>query len=264
MDIMMGQPFAVCERGGRLNNEDSVYPQPEVSSPKQRLFIVCDGVGGSEKGEIASALACESLQTYFSSFLQGNPTEEFINQAVKYTESRFDDFVSSNPSAKGMATTMALLYVGTNGMTLAHIGDSRIYQFRKGQILHETIDHSLVNSLVKLGRIKPEEVSSHPQKNVILKAISGTENPVQAEVTLITNVTPGDYFFMCSDGVMECFDDKALSGLFEKNISSDVLKTEVLEACNNISRDNFSFFIISICYYIPLLSFHVSLFIIQK
>lgn len=122
MDIMMGQPFAVCERGGRLNNEDSVYPQPEVSSPKQRLFIVCDGVGGSEKGEIASALACESLQTYFSSFLQGNPTEEFINQAVKYTESRFDDFVSSNPSAKGMATTMALLYVGTNGMTLAHIG----------------------------------------------------------------------------------------------------------------------------------------------
>ena len=81
MDIMMGQPFAVCERGGRLNNEDSVYPQPEVSSPKQRLFIVCDGVGGSEKGEIASALACESLQTYFSSFLQGNPTEEFINQA---------------------------------------------------------------------------------------------------------------------------------------------------------------------------------------
>ena len=246
MDIMMGQPFAVCERGGRLNNEDSVYPQPEVSSPKQRLFLVCDGVGGSEKGEIASALACESLQTYFSSFLQGNPTEEFINQAVKYTESRFDDFVSSNPSAKGMATTMALLYVGTNGMTLAHIGDSRIYQFRKGQILHETVDHSLVNSLVKLGRIKPEEVSSHPQKNVILKAISGTENPVQAEVTLITNVTPGDYFFMCSDGVMECFDDKALSGLFEKNISSDVLKTEVLEACNNISRDNFSFFIIPV------------------
>ena len=86
MDIMMGQPFAVCERGGRLNNEDSVYPQPEVSSSKQRLFIVCDGVGGSEKGEIASALACESLQTYFNSLLQGNPTEEFINQAVKYSK----------------------------------------------------------------------------------------------------------------------------------------------------------------------------------
>lgn len=242
----MGQPFAVCERGGRLNNEDSVYPQPEVSNSKQRLFIVCDGVGGAEKGEIASALACESLQTYFNTFLLGNPTEAFINQAIRYTETRFDDYISSNPQAKGMATTMALLYVGTNGVILAHIGDSRIYQFRKGKILHETEDHSLVNSLIKLGRIRPEEGSKHPQKNVILKAISGTEYAVQADITLITDIHPGDNFFMCSDGVLECFDDKSLSNLFENNESLDVLKTEVLEACNNVAHDNFSFFIIPV------------------
>lgn len=246
MDITMGQPFAVCERGGRLNNEDSVYPQPEVSNSKQRLFIVCDGVGGAEKGEIASALACESLQTYFSTFLQGDPTETFVNQSIRYTETRFDDYITSNPLAKGMATTMALLYVGTNGIMIAHIGDSRIYQFRKGKILHETEDHSLVNSLIKLGRIKPEDVVKHPQKNVILKAISGTEYSVQADVTLITDLHPGDIFFMCSDGVIECLDNNSLSKLFEKNESPDTLKTEVLEACNNIARDNFSFFIIPV------------------
>lgn len=246
MDITMGQPFAVSERGGRLNNEDSVYPQPEVSSAKHHLFIICDGVGGAEKGEIASALACESIQTYFDTFLQGNPTEAFISQAIRYTETRFDDYISANPSAKGMATTLAMLYVGSNGITVAHIGDSRIYQFRKGKILHETEDHSLVNSLIKLGRIKPEEVSSHPQKNVILKAISGTEYPVQADVTLLTDIRPGDNLFICSDGVIECFDDISLSKLFEKDLSPDMLKSEVLDACINIAHDNFSFYIIPV------------------
>ena len=91
MNITIGKPWAVCEKGGRQNNEDSIYPLPEMVNSNQKLFLVCDGVGGSEKGEIASSLACESFQTFFSTFLDDEPSEEFINKAIRYTEARFDD-----------------------------------------------------------------------------------------------------------------------------------------------------------------------------
>ena len=148
------------------NNEDSILPPyPEKGkTPIRKLFLVCDGVGGSEKGEIASSLACESFQTFFSTFLEDEPTEEFVNKAVGYTEVRFDDYVKNHPEAKGMATTLTMVSVGASGITLAHIGDSRIYQFRQGEIIYQTEDHSLVNSLVKLGKISKEEALTHPQK----------------------------------------------------------------------------------------------------
>ena len=71
MNITIGNPWAVSEKGGRLNNEDSIFPLPETANSNQNLFLVCDGVGGAEKGEIASSLACESFQTFFSTFREG-------------------------------------------------------------------------------------------------------------------------------------------------------------------------------------------------
>ena len=151
MNITIGKPWAVSEKGGRLNNEDSIFPPPETANSNQNLFLVCDGVGGAEKGEVASSLACESFQTFFSTFCEGEPSVAFINKAIRYTEARFDDYVAIHPEAKGMATTLTMIFIGTTGITLAHVGDSRIYHFRKGEILFQTEDHSLVNSVVKLG-----------------------------------------------------------------------------------------------------------------
>lgn len=148
------------------------------------------------KGEIASSLACESFQSFFSTFLEEEPSEEFINKAIRYTEARFDDYVNSHPEAKGMATTLTMVSVGISGITLAHIGDSRIYQFRRGEIIYQTEDHSLVNSLVKLGKISKEEAVTHPQKNVIIRAIQGTEHPTEADVALLNDIQVGD-FFLC-------------------------------------------------------------------
>ena len=102
-----------------------------------------------------------------------------------------------------MATTLTMVSVGASGITLAHIGDSRIYQFRQGEIIYQTEDHSLVNSLVKLGKISKEEALTHPQKNVIIRAIQGSEHPTEADVVLLKDIQAGDYFFMCTDGVLE-------------------------------------------------------------
>lgn len=246
MNITIGKPCAISEKGGRLNNEDSVYPLPETVNSSQKLFLVCDGVGGAEKGEIASALACESFQTYFSTFLEKEPTEAFINKAIQYTEARFDDYISAHPEAKGMATTLTMLYIGTSGITLAHIGDSRIYQFRKNKILYQTEDHSLVNFWIKLGKITADEALTHPQKNIITRAIQGTAHPTEADIILLKDIELGDYFFMCTDGVLERLTNEVLSSLFSHHFASKEIKDSILNVCSGKTRDNFSFYILPI------------------
>jgi protein phosphatase len=245
MIITIGKPYAVSEKGYRLNNEDSIFPQPETIVNDQKLFLVCDGVGGAKKGEIASSMACDYFHAYFSSMLKGDPTPEFIQKAVQYTEAHFDAYVSEHPEAQGMATTLTMLYVGANGVTLAHIGDSRIYQFRGGEILHQSEDHSLVGSLVKLGQLTPEAALKHPQKNVILRALQQGSH-TEADVVLIQDVQPGDYFFMCSDGVIENFTSEALASVFRKQMASEVIKDILMESCDGKTHDNFSFYIIPV------------------
>ncbi|MDR0430488.1 MAG: protein phosphatase 2C domain-containing protein [Tannerellaceae bacterium] len=247
MNITIGKPCAISEKGCRQNNEDSLYPQPEAVKPNQKLFLVCDGVGGAEKGEIASSLACDYFQSYFSNMLgKDEPTSEFIHKALRYTEINFDEYIKQHPDATGMATTLTMLYLGSSGITLAHIGDSRIYQFRNGKIIYKTEDHSLINSLLKLKQITLEEAKSHPRKNVITRAVNGTKQATEADVILLTDIEPGDYFFMCTDGVLENFTDESLACLFRKKTASEVIKDEIMEACNGKTRDNFSFYVIPV------------------
>ncbi|MDR1379876.1 MAG: protein phosphatase 2C domain-containing protein [Tannerella sp.] len=247
MNITLERPFAATEKGGRGSNEDFIYPLSELASSGERFFMVCDGVGGAEKGEIASALACDSFKTFFDTFFDAeDPSEEFINRAVLYTESRFDEYVKLHPEAKGMATTLTFLYVGASGITVAHIGDSRIYHIRDGKIIHATQDHSLVNSWVQLGKITKEEAAVHPHRNVITRAVMGSNHSVNADVKLITDIRNGDIFMMCTDGVTECFPDEKLESLFSRGLNAESLKDMIVEYCTEEARDNFSFYILPV------------------
>ena len=247
MNITLERPFAATEKGRRDNNEDFIYPLSELANSGQRLFMVCDGVGGAEKGEVASALACDSFHTFFNTFLdEDDPSEEFINKAVHYTESRFDEYITQHPEAKGMATTMTLLYIGVSGITTAHIGDSRIYQFRDGEIIYETEDHSLINTWIKMGIINENEAASHPRKNVITRAIMGAQNSVNADVAFITDILDGDVFFLCTDGVTECFSNKNLTAVFSSDKNAESIKDTIVERCFGEAKDNFSFYIIPV------------------
>ena len=246
MNITIGKPCAVSETGGRLNNEDTIFPQPETLDSQQSLFLVCDGVGGAEKGEIASSLACEAFNNYFTTFLSGNPTDVFIQKAIQYTEIRFDDYVKQHPESTGMATTFTMVYIGSNGITLAHIGDTRIYHIRKGEILFRTEDHSLLNSWIKLGKITPEEAQHHPQKHVILKAIQRSDRPAEPDIARIRDLESGDYLFMCSDGVLEQLTDKQLAQIFAAHPCAEDIKNEIVSVCHSGSRDNYSFYIIPV------------------
>ena len=245
MNITIGKTVAVSERGGRRNNEDAIYPQPENVLQKDRLFLVCDGVGGAERGEVASALACESIRSYFDTYLtEDHPSEEFVQCAIRYAETQFDNYIETHPDAAGMATTLTLVYIGSKGVTMAHVGDSRIYYYRGQNTLYKTSDHSLVNSLVQMGRISEEEAATHPQRNVILRAIQGTKSPTEADVMLWTDVEAGDKIFMCTDGVLECFTNESL---LESSYQSAIdMKDLLLERCTGNTKDNYSFYILPI------------------
>ena len=231
-----------------MNNEDSIYPNGDRGSVDDRLFLVCDGVGGSNKGEVASSVACDSIQTYFNTFLDAEEKidPEFIRKAIRYTEIRFDDYIKDNPAANGMATTLCFLYLATDRIYLTHAGDSRIYQFRKGKIIFKTEDHSLVNSMIKTRQINSEEARIHPQRNVIYKAIQGSKVPVDIDITQITDIQPDDRFLMCTDGITEVLNDNELSELFAKEESSEEILATIKDRCNDKSRDNYSAYLLTI------------------
>lgn len=246
MNITLGKPLAVSDKGRRSNNEDCVFPLSEIVSATDRLYMVCDGVGGSSRGEVASSMACDVINTFFLTFLKGEPDADFVNKAIQYVETCFDTYTNSHPEAYGMATTLALTYVMPSAVLVAHVGDSRVYQFRKGKIIYRTEDHSLVNSWLKLGMITPEEAVNHPKKNIILRAIQGKKRPTEAEVSVITDIQPGDIFLLCSDGVIEGFRDKELEELFSSRCPLDNYKEVLVEKCLNKSRDNFSFYLLPV------------------
>ena len=248
MNITIQKPFSINEIGKRFNNEDSIFPNDEFVSINNRLFLVCDGVGGSNKGEVASSIACDSIQTYFHTFLDTEKEfdPQFIEKSVRYTEIRFDEYIKKNPFAGGMATTLCLLYFATEGVYLTHAGDSRIYQFRDGKMIFKTEDHSLVNSMVKTGKINPEDADKHPQKNVIYRAIQGAHSPVEIDIIKITDVLPNDEFLMCTDGVTEVWSDNDLCEVFSSDVSSEEKINTIREYCRNKARDNYSAYLIPI------------------
>ena len=242
MQVAVGQPFAASETGGRANNEDAIYPAiGQAAGGTGALFVVCDGVGGAERGEVASALACEALADGMA--VTGGRD---VQEAVRCAERRFDAYLAAHPEATGMATTLTMLAFGDGGVTVAHIGDSRVYQFRDGRIVFRTEDHSLVNVWVKRGRITAEEATRHPQRHVITRAIQGSSAPAEADVVRLTDVRPGDRFLLCTDGVTDIITDDALSSLFATHSTPEAVGRAIIDACSVRARDNFSFYIVPI------------------
>ena len=249
MDVRIAQPLGYSELGGRSNNEDSIFPDPQFTSPLQKWFLVCDGVGGAERGEVASKLAVNSFDAFFQQQPVAVPSDEYIQQAIAYAEDQFNAYFVETPQALGMATTVTLLYFHEAGATVAHIGDSRVYHLRRGEIIWRTDDHSYVNELVRAGVLTPDEAHRHPQRNIITRALQGGEKRVHASVQVINDVRPGDYFFLCSDGVLERISDELLEGTLRSKVDSNEQKLAKLrEYSTGNTRDNFTAYLLQVDY----------------
>ena len=247
MKIKISNPEAINQIGGRSNNEDSIYPLLENATKNNKLFLVCDGVGGNEKGEVASRLACDKIAEYFKQNPIEAISEAYIAEALKYTESAFDQYFEDHPESRGMGTTLTLLNFHKSGATIAHIGDSRVYQFRNGQIIFQTSDHSLVNDLLKAGVLNEKQAKDHPKKNVISRAIQGTTvKATKADVEIITDIQTDDYFFLCTDGILENITDFEIGQILVQDISNADKMEQIRTRCEESPNDNFSAYLIQI------------------
>src|SRR3954466_8430868 len=174
----------------RRGNEDAVYSRAP-------LFVVADGMGGAQAGEVASGLAVETLGRGLPD--GGGPPQELLAKRGAEANSAIYDLSKSDAKRAGMGTTLTAVYVGEDEAAIAHVGDSRAYLLRNGELARLTEDHSLVAELPRPGKLTAEEASDHPQKSIITRAL-GPEPVVDVDRQTLP-LRDGDVILLCSDGL---------------------------------------------------------------
>jgi protein phosphatase len=213
--------------GKRTNNEDNYGVIPN------EIFVVCDGVGGSQKGEKASEIVVDGILENYN-----KNSSISIYEVISEIEKKMTVYQNTFPESVGMSTTLVFLQNLKDSINIAWCGDSRVYQIRNGKIIYQTLDHSWVNEAVKAGIISHEEGINHPKRNVITRAIQGAHKIANIEETSIHNVMDNDYFLLCSDGVLESLNDDDIENLFNTNQNTESIIDAIKQACFDTSRDN--------------------------
>ena len=188
----------------RRHNEDSFVVQPP-------LFAVADGMGGAQAGEVASKLAAAALEETDPGSLSG---PDKLVSLIREANRRVYERASSDPSTSGMGTTMTVALVEGGCVTIGHVGDSRAYLVRDGNLEQLTEDHSLVNELLKSGKLSREEAEVHPQRSVITRAV-GTDPDVDVDA-FVVDANEGDIFLLCSDGLTDMVADDDIRDTVER------------------------------------------------
>ncbi len=184
----------------REGNEDSAYAGP-------RLLAIADGMGGHAAGEVASSLTIASMAELDAEQPGGDMLTE-LSEAVAAANTRLQERIISNPAVEGMGTTLTALFWSDGHAAVCHIGDSRGYLLRENELYQITHDHTLVQSLVDEGRISADDVSTHPQRSLLLRALDGRS---VAEPDLsVHEGQPGDRYLLCSDGLSGVVTDETL------------------------------------------------------
>lgn len=221
----------------RANNEDACFV-----IPSHNVYVVADGVGGNNAGEIASRTAVQGVAEYVT----GTPIDpdadeqaiydyfagclNQVNEAIYQTGQQHKEH-------KGMATTVVIAYIKDTTAYIINVGDSRAYRFRSGRLEQITVDHTYVNELLRNGVITTEEAENHNQKNVITRAL-GAETSVKADF-FQTKLEKDDILMLCSDGLYgEVSEQKLINILEQKNTMSGTCGRLVDEALRCGGRDN--------------------------
>src|SRR4051794_18240563 len=205
----------------RRHNEDSYVVAPP-------LCAVADGMGGAQAGEVASKLAAAALEETDPGSLSG---PDKLTSLIREANRRVYERASSDPATSGMGTTMTVALVEGNRVTIGHVGDSRAYVVRAGNLEQLTEDHSLVNELLKSGKLSREEAEIHPQRSVITRAV-GTDPDVDVDA-FVVDASEGDIFLLCSDGLTDMVADDDILDIAERHRDDlDRLTKSLVSAAN--------------------------------
>jgi PPM family protein phosphatase len=210
----------------RQGNEDNYY----VRAP---LFVVADGMGGAQAGEVASEMAVRAFE---GGLPDGDPRERLV-EVVERANATIHERSRADTQRAGMGTTLTAAYVADDAVVVAHVGDSRCYLLRGGDLVRLTRDHSLVGELVARGKLTEEQAEAHPQRSVITRAL-GPEPHVQVDLDVYP-ARPGDLFLVCSDGLTSMVHEAQLTRLLQDGGSLDQVGRRLIAAANEAGgRDN--------------------------
>jgi PPM family protein phosphatase len=212
----------------RNANEDSVFT-------REPLFVVADGMGGAQAGEVASKAAVSA----FEAELPPGPPERVLEQTIKVANRAIHKQAQSDPNLAGMGTTTtaAIVDPAAEEVAIGHVGDSRAYRYRAGKLERLTRDHSLVEEMRRKGQLTEAQAEDHPQRSIITRAL-GPEPEVEVDLQTVP-AQPGDVFLICSDGLTTMLDDDHIARLLGRASSmAAAVKTLVDEANRAGGRDN--------------------------
>jgi PPM family protein phosphatase len=219
---MVGRMAVVSDTGRRRRRNEDAF----VCAPP--LFAVADGMGGAQAGEVASGLAAAVLEEGAGD----ERGEERVASLIKEANRRVFQRSNEDATTSGMGTTMTVALVDSSGGTIAfgHVGDSRAYRVRDGQLEQLTDDHSLVGELVRSGKLSPEEAEVHPQRSVITRAL-GTEPDVDVD-TFTVEAQPDDLYLLCSDGLTDMISADEIFSVLDGSDDLEVAARALIEAAN--------------------------------
>jgi len=235
-----GKSTAVSHVGKiRANNQDSGYAGAH-------LFVVADGMGGHAGGDVASAMAIKRITETDKPYASAQDAQFALQSALLAANSLLADTVFEHHELTGMGTTVsALLRVG-NDIAIAHIGDSRIYLLRDGQLTQITADHTFVQRLVDSGRITPEEAAVHPRRSVLMRVLGDVDASPEIDTT-VHDIRPGDRWLLCSDGLSGYVtDDKMLAVLTSIPDADEAAHRLVKESLDQGAPDNVTVVLVDI------------------
>src|SRR5471032_2691446 len=232
--LRVAEQYAGTDTGRqRRANEDSLLAR----SP---LFVVADGMGGAQAGEVASRIAVESFRGGLKDV--SRPEAELAGLA-QAANSRIHELSHTNAEQAGMGTTLTAVYVGEEEVAIAHVGDSRAYCLRDRQLIRLTDDHSLVDELLRQGRLTPEEAVEHPQRSVITRAL-GIEGRVEVDTRSFRGLS-GDIYLLCSDGLTTMVPEARVVEVLQGNPRLKAAGEALIAAANEAGgRDNITVILI--------------------
>ena len=223
----------------RERNEDSV--SIVTNQTNELLLIVADGMGGHKNGEVASSIALSLICDRFKNISSVGNKEDAINwiqSTVSEANMEIFKYVKDHPESQGMGTTIVLSILTPSFLLIGNIGDSSGYIYKNKKMHKITVDHTLVNLLLKSGELTEEEARNHPKKNVLMKALGSSTNVEMDIFNVELNI---DGIFLCSDGLTNMLDDTQIARVLSEDISlEEKLEKLVFKANNRGGNDNIS------------------------
>jgi serine/threonine protein phosphatase PrpC len=231
----------------RNHNEDNF-----LINDKLQLYVVCDGMGGHAGGEVASAIAIHTIEeTFFTmdwSSYEASELDSLAEEQIKFSVllagRKIFEVAEANPAFKGMGTTCVAMFVCDDVMYIGHVGDSRCYLVRQGNVDQITEDHSWVNQQILAGKLTEEKAKNHPYKNVITRSLGFKEN-VEVDVIKVP-MTQGDQFLLCSDGLSNLVEGEEMKDLLLEHSPQAASRQLINLACERGGDDNITVLILKV------------------